>query len=75
LVDGGGSGRTIFSKYGKNVLGLPFIMSGDMIFDDKHRRIYFDSNNDSGSSSSSSGISGSGGSLQLPSSVGNSTTV
>ena len=38
-----GSGRTIFSKYGKNVLGLPFIMSGDMVLDDANHRIYFNS--------------------------------
>eukprot|EP01043_Picozoa_sp_COSAG02_P022531 COSAG02_NODE_1174_length_14082_cov_1929.950154_14_plen_376_part_00 len=37
----GTGGRTIFAKYHKNVLGLPFIMAGDMIFDDAHKRIYF----------------------------------
>ena len=38
-----GSGRTIFATYHKNVLGLPFIMSGDMIFDDANKRMYFNS--------------------------------
>lgn len=37
----GTTGRTIFSRYHKNVVGLPFIMAGDMVFDDAHRRIYF----------------------------------
>ena len=37
----GTGGRTIFAKYHKNVLGLPFIMAGDMVFDDAHKRIYF----------------------------------
>lgn len=49
----GTGGRTIFSKYHKNVLGLPFIMAGDMVFDDAHRRIYFSEDGGHASSDSS----------------------
>jgi hypothetical protein len=41
VVDG--TGKTIFSRYGKNVLGLPFIMAGDLVFDDAHETMYFKS--------------------------------
>ena len=29
-----GTGQTVFERYDKNVLGLPFIMAGDFFFDD-----------------------------------------
>lgn len=35
-----GNGRTVFSSYHKNVLGLPFLSAGDIVFDDKKKRIY-----------------------------------
>ena len=35
----------IRSRYNKNVLGLPFIMAGDMVFDDVQRRVYFGNGN------------------------------
>jgi len=36
-------GRTCFSQYHKNVLGLPFITSTDIIFNDSERKIYVSS--------------------------------
>ena len=29
------TGQTVFERYDKNVLGLPFIMAGDFFFDDQ----------------------------------------
>jgi len=35
-----GKGRTVFSSYHKNVLGLPFLSAADIVFDDSKRKIY-----------------------------------
>jgi len=36
-----GSGRTVFFQYHKNVLGLPFLSSVDVVFDDNAKVVYF----------------------------------
>ena len=35
------NGMTIFKRYDKNVFGLPFIMAGDLLFDDEAHRVSF----------------------------------
>ena len=36
-----GGGKSIFVRYHKNVLGLPFITAGDFVFDDAALQIYY----------------------------------
>jgi hypothetical protein len=36
-----GGGKSIFVRYHKNVLGLPFITAGDFVFDDAALQVYY----------------------------------
>ena len=35
-------GDTIFSLYHKNVLGLPFLVEGDVVINDEEKKIYLE---------------------------------